>query len=126
MAKMYVCDSCGEPMRDPHKVKMREFYVGYVYEYGTAFPVDASRKTKVDLCEECYENLRYIARTKGGAGRPYGYWIGVEADGYADGVPVYNLWQCSECGEEVDGEDVPETHPFCHGCGADMRARTEE
>lgn len=67
MAKMYVCDSCGEPMRDPHKVKMREFYVGYVYECGISFPVDASRKTKVDLCEECYESLRYIARAKDGA-----------------------------------------------------------
>lgn len=50
----------------------------------------------------------------------YGRWIGLEYDGYADGVPVYDLWECSECGEEVSGEDVPETHPFCYGCGAKM------
>lgn len=58
--------------------------------------------------------------------RPKGRWIGIGYEGYADGTPVYDYWECSECGEEVDGEDVPETHPFCHGCGADMRARTEE
>lgn len=50
----------------------------------------------------------------------HGRWIGTEYDGYADGCPVYDLWECSECGEEVRGEDVPETHPWCHGCGARM------
>ena len=49
-----------------------------------------------------------------------GRWVGLEYDGYADGNPVYDLWECSECGEEVRGEDVPETHPYCHGCGAKM------
>lgn len=50
----------------------------------------------------------------------HGRWIGLEYDGYADGSPVYDLWECSECGEEVSGEDVPITHPYCHGCGAKM------
>lgn len=50
----------------------------------------------------------------------HGRWVGLEYDGYADGCPVYDLWECSECGEEVSGEDVPQTHPFCHGCGARM------
>ena len=50
----------------------------------------------------------------------HGRWIGLEYDGYADGCPVYDLWECSECGEEVRGEDVPDTHPWCHGCGARM------
>ena len=50
----------------------------------------------------------------------HGRWIGLEYDGYADGCPVYDLWECSECGEEVSGEDVPITHPYCHGCGAKM------
>lgn len=49
-----------------------------------------------------------------------GHWVGLEYDGYADGFPVYDLWECSECGEEVRGEDVPQTHPWCHGCGARM------
>ena len=50
----------------------------------------------------------------------HGRWIGIEYDGYADGCPVYDLWECSECGEEVRGEDVPDTHPWCHACGARM------
>lgn len=50
----------------------------------------------------------------------HGRWVGLEYDGYADGCPVYDLWECSECGEEVRGEDVPTTHPWCHGCGARM------
>ena len=50
----------------------------------------------------------------------HGRWVGLEYDGYADGCPVYDVWECSECGEEVSGEDVPITHPYCHGCGARM------
>lgn len=52
--------------------------------------------------------------------RPHGRWIGIEYDGYADGCPVYDLWECSNCGEEVYGEDVPEQNPYCRGCGAKM------
>lgn len=50
----------------------------------------------------------------------HGKWVGLEYDGYADGCPVYDLWECSECGVEERGEDVPTTHPWCHGCGARM------
>lgn len=55
----------------------------------------------------------------------HGRWIGIEYDGYADGCPVYDLWECSECGEEVRGEDVPDTHPWCHACGARMDKEDE-
>ena len=52
--------------------------------------------------------------------RPKGKWIGLEYDGYADGNPVYDLWECSNCGNEEKGEDVPEQNPFCRCCGAKM------
>lgn len=52
--------------------------------------------------------------------RKHGFWVGLEYDGYADGNPVYDLWECSVCGEEVSGEDVPDTHPYCHACGSKM------
>ena len=55
----------------------------------------------------------------------HGRWVGIEYDGYADGSPVYNLWECSECGEEVRGDDVPDTHPWCHACGAKMDLEVE-
>ena len=47
----------------------------------------------------------------------HGYWIGLEYDGYADGFPVYDLWECSECGNEHKGEDVPN---YCSNCGGKM------
>ena len=46
-------------------------------------------------------------------------WVGIEYDGYADGNPVYDLWQCSHCNEEWDGEE--DTLPnYCPDCGAEM------
>lgn len=54
--------------------------------------------------------------------RPKGQWIG-EADGYADGELVYDVWYCSECNHCIDdGTDDPAQLPnFCPHCGADMR-----
>ena len=54
--------------------------------------------------------------------RPQGTWIG-EADGYADGELVYDVWYCSECNHCIDdGTDNPDLLPnYCPNCGADMR-----
>lgn len=52
--------------------------------------------------------------------RTKGKWIGIGYDGYADGYPVYDHWECSNCGNEESGEDVPETNPFCRCCGTKM------
>lgn len=59
--------------------------------------------------------------------RPKGEWIG-EADGYADGELVYDVWYCSECDYCVDdGIDDPDLLPnFCPNCGADMRGEKDE
>lgn len=53
-----------------------------------------------------------------------GKWIGVEADGYADGSLAYDVWECSECGYEHDGEEDTLT-PYCPMCGAKMEEETE-
>lgn len=39
----------------------------------------------------------------------------VWGDGDADGAPVYDMWDCPDCGKtyEVDGEK----HDFCPNCG---------
>lgn len=53
-----------------------------------------------------------------------GEWIGIEYDGYADGCPVYDVWECSECGEEHNGEE--DTLPnYCPNCGARMKGEQE-
>lgn len=51
----------------------------------------------------------------------HGHWIG-EADGYADGELVYDVWYCSECNFCIDeGIDDPGLLPsYCENCGAKM------
>lgn len=49
-----------------------------------------------------------------------GRWLPLEGDGYADGAIVYDVWECSNCGNEERGEDVPETNRYCRWCGAQM------
>lgn len=78
-------------------------YADYFYDHGTEV-CEAARLAYAALYEQEHR----------------GMWVGIEYDGYADGFPVYDLWQCSNCGEEVRGEDVPDTHPYCHGCGIKM------
>lgn len=46
-----------------------------------------------------------------------GHWIGI-SDGYADGYPVYDEWECSCCG--VIEEDEEPTWNYCPNCGAKM------
>lgn len=56
----------------------------------------------------------------------HGQWLG-EADGYADGYPVYDVWYCSECNYCIDdGTDDPECLPnYCPNCGAKMDGEKE-
>lgn len=49
----------------------------------------------------------------------HGRWIPIEYDGYADGYPVWDLWECSECREEHSGDEDTLT-PYCPSCGAKM------
>ena len=49
----------------------------------------------------------------------HGRWIPIEYDSYADGAPVWDKYECSECGHEHSGEEDTLT-AFCPDCGADM------
>lgn len=48
-----------------------------------------------------------------------GKWEPIEYDGYADGNPVWDLWECSECGKEHAGDQDTLTQ-YCPDCGAKM------
>lgn len=50
----------------------------------------------------------------------HGEWIGLEYDGYADGCPVYDKWECSECHEEYNSDGEPPMFNYCPECGAKM------
>ena len=53
-----------------------------------------------------------------------GKWVGIEYDGYADGNPVYDVWECSNCHEEHEG-DFDSLPNYCPECGAKMEAENE-
>lgn len=55
----------------------------------------------------------------------HGEWVGLEYDGYADGCPVYDVWECSRCKHEHNGE-VDTLPDFCPGCGAKMDGGKED
>lgn len=50
----------------------------------------------------------------------HGRWIPIEYDGYADGEPVYDKWECSNCGHEHTGEEDTLTS-YCPDCGFEMK-----
>lgn len=55
----------------------------------------------------------------------HGHWIPIEYDGYADGNPVWDLWECSECQEDHSGDEDTLT-PYCPYCGAKMDGERRE
>lgn len=58
----YICDACGSVITDPYKVKMKEFYIGCEFDYGTVFPRHSTRKQKIHLCDGCYRNLKNLVK----------------------------------------------------------------
>ncbi len=56
----------------------------------------------------------------------HGRWIGTEYDGYADGFPVYDAYECSVCGTEYDTDDGEITYNYCPHCGARMDGDGDE
>ena len=61
MSKEYVCNSCEEIAKNPHEVKMKEFYIGCSFETFGVFPSFDKRKLKIHLCDNCFRGLRKIA-----------------------------------------------------------------
>ena len=49
----------------------------------------------------------------------HGRWIPIEYDSYAGGAPVWDKYECSECGHEHVGEEDTLTD-YCPKCGARM------
>ena len=75
-------------------------------------------------------NMRQVAETLYNAGyrkQKEGEWVG-EADGYADGELVYDVWYCSECNHCIDdGTDDADLLPnFCPNCGAHMKGESND
>ena len=53
----------------------------------------------------------------------HGRWLGI-SDGDADGYPVYDEWECSECGVVFEDEEPP--YKYCPNCGAKMDIKGDD
>ena len=81
-----------------------------------------------EVCEQFRDRIKadFIALCRNASynSKPevrHGRWIPTEYDSYADGAPVWDKWECSECGHEHSGEKDTLT-AFCPDCGAKMYA----
>lgn len=64
MAKIYVCDACDSVIKDPHKLKMKEFYMRPTFEFGNIDFIEDSQKIKIHLCDDCFHALNELAKKK--------------------------------------------------------------
>ena len=55
----------------------------------------------------------------------HGRWVPLSYDGYADGYPVYDEWECSECHFACEGEGEPPLN-YCPNCGLKMDGGAKE
>ena len=49
----------------------------------------------------------------------HGRWVPLSYDGYTNGYPVYDEWECSECHFACEGEGEPPLN-YCPNCGAKL------
>ena len=121
------CKPCEEKHEDYNHIRCRACWVDDM--------VDGIEKRYCKPCEEKHEDYNHIrcracwvddmvgelesAPTVDAVEVVHGRWIPLEYDGYADGNPVWDLWECSECQEEHSGDEDTLT-PYCPNCGAKM------
>lgn len=77
------------------------------------------------VCTDTEADIEYVCGLIDGlpsvaTSEKVGQWIPTGYDGYADGNPVYDWWECSECGGEHSGDEESLT-AFCPNCGAKMQ-----
>jgi hypothetical protein len=76
-------------------------------------------KITLELYDKIIRDINKL-KVKSRPERRKGQWIGTEYDGYADSCPVYNVFECTCCGWEHDGEEDTLTD-YCPNCGAKMK-----
>lgn len=85
------------------------------------FKVIAENNCTDRMTLHCYDRLiKGINRLPTVKGRQKGEWIGLDYDGFADGCPVYDVFECTCCGWEHNGEEDTLTD-YCPNCGAKMK-----
>lgn len=81
---------------------------------------------EIESTEPLVETIKYIIKQRIDNAPTidpvkHGLWIGTEFEGYADGFPVYNAYECSVCGVEYNSSTDDEiAYNYCPNCGAKM------
>lgn len=55
----------------------------------------------------------------------HGRWVPLSYDGYTNGYPVCDEWECSECHFACEGEGEPPLN-YCPYCGAKLDGGVKE
>lgn len=106
--------------RDKLLMRLADYQLQESPNWGANGQGNADAYEAITACIEAVEN----AETIDAEPVRHGQWIGIEYDGEADGNPVYDVWECSECGHEHNG-DFDTLTDYCPNCGADMRSRND-
>ena len=86
-----------------------------------SFDGNCTNKIEYDRCEYRIEEDELIKAEPVRHGR----WVPLSYDGYTNGYPVYDEWECSECHFRCNGEGEPQIK-YCPNCGAKMRGEADE
>lgn len=98
--------------------KMRRDFLEYIAKTDREIRDKFERLIKeVKTDEEATEDVVAVVHAE---------WVGTEYDGYADGYPVYDKWECSHCHEEFSSEGEPPQYNYCPECGAKMDGERKE
>lgn len=99
-------------LREQSSMNMKQFAAHFEIPYRTIQNWEAG-------VNKCPEYLLKLMKFRLDRETP-GEWIGIQYDGYADGCPVYDLWECSCCRDEYESEGDPPPYNYCPNCGAKM------
>ena len=95
---------------------------------GCGYPISENNPVAYGTKRGLKTALRYIEKLMTADVAPviHAHWIGTEYDGYADGHPVYDTYECSNCRNEIDTDGYEPMFDYCPKCGAKMDEEFEE
>lgn len=111
-----------ESWRYPDEIEALDMAIGALEGSKAFMKVTFDKDQLQELVEEAKKEIQMEIKALKQE-PPKATWEGVEYD-YADGCPVYDVWECTQCGYEHPGGSDTLTD-YCPGCGAKMTESEE-